>query len=347
MVDGEDLVLLDGAGIPRRRLFPGHHPEVIGRARQVGPRFHHGAPCAEVVGGGHDRRHHRAQPQCLGPQLDAVDVVGGPPAQLGAEQRHRRSQDLEGRALRGHLGQHLRQPGRQGAELRHLGREGTRLAGIGELSFEEQVPDILERSPRGEIHRRVLAVVEEAFLAPHVAELGLRRHHALEPGRDLRPVLVGGTQAGDSHQIAQRHHAHELVAVHHRQVPVVVMGQAAPGRTDLFVGPEDIGVRRHPQLDRLRRRRRRRRRGPEQVPLGQDPRHLAPFGDDDRADARLAHGVGGIGQRRPRLTGHGGGRHEITDDGRHGHGSVPRRRGPPSRLVNTIILLRSSPMCKR
>ena len=103
------------------------------------------------------------------PQLGVVDVMGRSPPQLGAEERHRGAQDLERGAPARHLRQQRRQPGRKGPEARHLRREPARLAGVGELALEQQVPDVFERSPRREVDGRVLAVVEEALLAPDVA----------------------------------------------------------------------------------------------------------------------------------------------------------------------------------
>ena len=187
------------------------------------------------------------------------------------EQRHRRAQDLERRASLRHLRQHRRQAAGQARAGRPPRRRIAAPVGpVGELSFEQQVPHVLERSPRRQVDRRVLAVVEEALLAADVAQRGLRRHDPLEPGGDLGPVLVGGAQPRHAHEVAQRHHADELVAVDHRQVPVLVMRQAGPGGVDLLVGPEHVGVGRHPHLDGLGAGRRHRRGRPQQVALGQD-----------------------------------------------------------------------------
>ena len=59
---------------------------------------------------------------------------------------------------------------------------GVRVAGgdVRELALEEQVPDVLEGADCGELGRRVLAVVVEAFAPSHVAELGLGDDHALQ-----------------------------------------------------------------------------------------------------------------------------------------------------------------------
>ncbi len=322
-----------------RRLRSRHHPQVVGRGREVGPGRHGRAALTQVVGGGHDRRHHRAQPQRLGPELGPVQVERRTPPELGAEKRHGAAQDLEGRALLRHVRQHPRQAGGQGAQLRHLAREPARLVLVGELSLEQQVPDVLERSARRQVDGGVLAVMEEPFLPPHITQGGLRRHHTLEPGGDLGAVLVRGAQTGHPHEVAQRHHADELVTVDDGEVPVLMMRQAGPGRVHLLLGPEHVGVGRHPHLHRLGARRGGRGGGPQQVALGQDAGDLAPFGHDDRADPGVADGVGRVGQRRPGFAGHGRGRHEITDDGRHGHGPLPagfppgvgarRRGGPP------------------
>ena len=76
-------------------------------------------------------------------------------------------------------------PGGNAAQLRHLGGEPARLVPVGELSLEQQVPDVLERSPRRQVDGRVLAVMEEPLLPADVTEGGLRRHHSLEPGGEL------------------------------------------------------------------------------------------------------------------------------------------------------------------
>ncbi len=272
----------------------------------------------------------------------SMSCVGRQP-ELGPEHRHRRAQHLEGRPFLRHLGEHGRQPRGEVALGGHGGGEAARRVRVGELALEEQVPDVFERTRGGEVDGGVLAVVEEALLAPHVAQRRLRRHHALEAGRDLGPVLLGGAQPGHAHEVPQRHHTDEVVPVDDGQMPVLVMSQAGPGRVHLFVGPEDVGVGRHPHLDGLGLRRGRRRRGPQEVALGQDAGHLGAVGDDDRPDARGAHGTGRRGQRRARFARHDGRRHEVTDDG--GHGGTPFSRRPAG-LGGHLHVAPVPPVCK-
>jgi len=45
------------------------------------------------------------------------------------------------------------------------------LAARGQLSLDQEVPDLLQAPIAGEIQRRILAVVVEAFASPDVANL--------------------------------------------------------------------------------------------------------------------------------------------------------------------------------
>ena len=101
---------------------------------------------------------------------------------------------------------------------------------------------------------RVLAVVVEALLPADVAHRGLGHHHPLETPGHVGAGLVGRTDLGHGQQVADRDHADQVPAVDDREVPVVVMGQAGPGRAHLLVGPSDVGVGGHPPADRLGRR---------------------------------------------------------------------------------------------
>ena len=114
------------------------------------------------------------------------------------------------------------------------------------------MPHVLERPPLGQIDRRVLAVVEEALLPADVPHRGLGHHHPLQARGRVDARLGDRADAGDSHQVAHRHHPDQLVAVDDRQMPVVVRGQAGPCRIDLLVRAEDIGMGGHPQADLLK-----------------------------------------------------------------------------------------------
>ena len=146
----------------------------------------------------------------------------------------------------------------------------------------------------------------EALLTADVADGGLGHHHALEPGRHVAAGLAGRANAGHSHQVTQRDHTDAAAVVDDRQVPVVVRGQAGPGRVDALVGPEDIGAVGHPEPDRLTVGIAEAGRRPQQVPFGQDADDLVLVGHHDRARLGLLHPGGSGRQRVVRRAGHGG-----------------------------------------
>ena len=126
------------------------------------------------------------------------------------------------------------------------------------------------------------------------------------PGGTSTLVSAGRADAGHPHQVAQRDDADAAAAVDHRQVPVVVRGQAGPGGVDALVRPEDVGAVRHPEPDGLAVGIGRGGRRPQQVPFGQDADDLALIGHHDRSGlGRLHHGGGGR-QRVVRRAGHSG-----------------------------------------
>jgi hypothetical protein len=102
---------------------------------------------------------------------------------------------------------------------------------------------------------------------------------------------------GHGQQVPDRDHADEVATVDHRQVPVVVVGQAGPCRTDLVVEPEHVGVGGHPSPDRLHHRVDPAGRRPQQVTLGEDADHGAVVGHHDRSDPAAVHQSGGLGER--------------------------------------------------
>ena len=317
VIDGEDHVLLDRPGVDRVRHLPGQHVEVIGGEAEVVPRFDGVVAVAEPVGGGEDRRHDRTEAERLVVQLVGADVVRRAPAELGPEHGHGGAQDVQRCPERGQRGQQRAHAGRQGPPPPHLVAEGGRGRRVGQLAAEEEVPDVLERAGLGQVDGGVLPVVEEAFLASDVADGRLGHDDTLEPGRDVPARLGGGPDAGDPHQVAQRHDAHAAVALDHRQVAVVVRGEAAPGGVRPFVGTEDVGPRRHPQPHPLVAGVAGSGGRPQQVPLGQDPDHLALVGHDDRAGVGLLHHPG---RRRQGVVGaarHGGRGHQVAHDGFH------------------------------
>ena len=207
---------------------------------------------------------------------------------------------------------------RERAAPPHLGAEGRRGRRVRELAAEEEVPDIFERALLGQLDRRVLPVVEEAFLAAHVADRRLGHHHALEPGRDLPAGLAGGPDAGHRHEVAQRHDAHAAVALHDRQVAVVVRGQAGPGRVGPLVGAEDIGAGGHPEADVLAvgvgLRRRRPAAGRARSGCRRPCRRRSPRPSPCRPPASLGPRAARVSSAGAR---HCGGGHEIAHNGFH------------------------------
>ncbi len=212
----------------------------------------------------------------------------------------------------------------------HLCGESLRRGPVGELAVEKQLPHVLERTACGEVGRRVLAVVVEALLPPHVADRCLRHDDALEAPRHVGSALVGRPDLRDREQVADRHHADQSARVDDRQVPVVVMGQAGPGRAHLFVGPHGVRVRRHPTGDRLARRVGVLRGGAQQVAFGEDSGDGPSGGHHHRTDLVLVHRARSRRQRRIGVTGHRWCRHELLDGGRHGTLLVPGGPDPRS-----------------
>ena len=179
------------------------------------------------------------------------------------------------------------------------------------------MPDVLEGAFLGQLDRRILPVMEEPLLASHVADRRLGHHHALEPSRDVPAGLARGTDAGDAHEIAQRHDTDAAAALDHRQVAVVMRGQAGPGRIGPLVGAEHVRAGGHPEAHPLPVRVAPPGRGPQQIALGEDADDLALVGHHDRARVRLLHGPGRLGQGVVGGARHRGRGHEITHDGFH------------------------------
>ncbi len=317
VVDGEDHVLLNGPGVQWARLLARQHEEVVGGEAQVAPRLDRLVPGAQPVRRGQDRRHHRAQADGLVVQLVGVDVVGGAPTQLRAEDGHRGAQDVERRSPTRQRRQQRGEPRRHDTPPPHLVGKGGRGHRVGQLAPEEEMPDVLERALLGQVDGRVLPVVEEALLAAHVADGRLRHHHALQAGRHVPTGLGGGPDAGHAHEVAQRDHADAALILHHRQVAVVVRGQAGPRRVDSLLGPQHIGSGGHPEPHLLTAGVPVAGRRPQQVALGEDAHHLAVVGHDDRSGVGLLHHVGRRGQAVVGRAGHRRGGHEVAHCGLH------------------------------
>ena len=226
VVDGEHQVLLDGPNLISRGLAPEEHPQVVGRVAEVVTGWDGLLPLLEAERGGEQGGNDCAEPHRLGPKLLVVDVVGGAPAELGTEDRDRGAQDVERRPRGRQVGEH---PGQSSGDLplgRHLLSE---LAGghpIGQRPVEEELPDVLERSGRGQLGGGVLAVVEEPFLPADVAHRRLGHHHAFEPAGHVGAEFVGRPDLGHGQEITDGDHADQLAAVHHGEVPVVVVGES-------------------------------------------------------------------------------------------------------------------------
>ncbi len=233
------------------RLPTREHVEVVGRRAQVVPRLERLLPLPEPVRRGQDGRDDRAEPEGLVRQLVGVDVVRRSPTELRPQQRDRGAQHVERRTP-------LRQRREQGGQTRRHDPSA-----VGPPPRTPPRPPLRgarrgttgARRPRAisirQIHGGVLPVVEEALLPAHVADRGLGHDDAFEPGRDVDARLGGGTDAGHSHQVAERHHTDAHVAVDHREMAVVVRGEAGPGGVDPLVGTEHVGLGRHPEPNRL------------------------------------------------------------------------------------------------
>ena len=306
VVDGQDHVLLNGPGVQRARLGAREHVEVIGGEAEIVPRLERLASFAQAVRRGQDRGDDGAQPDCLLVELPGADVVRRAPALFRAEERDRGAQHVEWRSPR-------RQSRQQGAEPRgerppppdliaELGR-GRR---VGQLAAEKQMPHVLERPRLGQVDGRVLPVVEEALLAPHVPDGGLGDDDALEARRHVPARLGGGPDAGDAHEVSQRHDADAAALLHDGEVAVVVRREAGPRRVDPLAGTEHVRPGGHPQPDLLEARIARRGRGPQQVALGEDADDLALVGHDDRPRVGALHRQGRHRQGVVSGTGHRG-----------------------------------------
>ena len=317
MVDRQDHVLLYGPGVLGPGLAAGQHEEVIGGKAQVVTRLDGRFASAQPVRGGQDRRHHRAEAERLVGQFLGTDVVGRTPAELGAEERHGGPQHVEWRAAPADSRQHSAETGREGAALSHFRRERGSGGRIGELAAEQEMPGVLERALLGQLDGGVLPVVEETLLAPHVADGRLGHHHTFEPRRDVAALLAGRPDACHRHEIAERHDPHTAATLDHRQVAVVVRGQAGPRRVGAFVGAQHVGAGGHPEADLLTARSPFAGRRPQQVALGEDADDLAVIGHHHRAGRGLLHGSGRPGQGLVVGARHRGGGHEITHDGFH------------------------------
>ncbi len=324
MVDGEDHVLLDRPGVGRVRHLPGQHEEIVGGEAEIAPRFDRFVAVAQPVGGGEDRGHDGAQAERLVVQLVGADVVRRAPAELGAEHGHGGAQHVQRRPERSQRRQQRAEAGRQRPPPPHLVAEGGRGRRVGQFAAEEEVPDVLERARLGQLDGGVLPVVEEALLAADVADGRLGHDDTLEPGRDVPARLGGGPDAGDPHEVAQRHDADAAVALDHREVAVVVGGEAAPRRVHPLVGTEDVGPRGHPQPYPLVAGVAGSGGRPQQVPLGEDADHLAVVGDDDGAGGGALHHPGRLRQGVVGAARHGGGGHEVAHDGFHASTMPPR-----------------------
>ena len=299
-------------------LLAGQHVEVVGGEAEIVPRLDRLVPCRAAGG----RR----------PGSSAPPRTGRAPGRTarrrrcrgsGASRARRRARDTavrstsSGAPTRASAGSSVREPGRQRAPPADLVAEGRRGRRVGQLAPEQEVPDVLERARLGQVDGGVLPVVEEALLAAHVADGRLGHDDALEPGRDVPARLGGGPDAGDPHQVAQRDDADAAVALDHRQVAVVVRGEAGPGRVGPLVGTEHVGPGGHPQPHPLVVGVAGAGGGPQQVALGEDADDLAVVGHHDRAGVGLLHHPG---RRRQGVVGaarHGGGGHEVAHDGFH------------------------------
>ena len=229
-------------------------------------------------------------------ELVGLDVVRRAPPELGRQQRHGGAQPVERCAAPADGGQHGTHAGRECTPAPDLCTEGGCGGRVGEIAVEQEMPDVLERALLGQLDRRVLPVVEEALLAAHVADRRLGHHHALEPCRDVAARLARGPDARHCHEIAQRDDTDAAAPFDHRQMAIVVRGQAGPGRVRPLVGPQHVRPRGHPQTDPFPVRVALAGCGPEQVALGEDADDLAVVGHHDRAGVRLLHAAGRLGE---------------------------------------------------
>ena len=118
-----------------------------------------------------------------------------------------------------------------------------------------------------------------------------------------------------------------MVTLDHRQMAVVMRGQAGPGGVGPLIGAEDIGSGGHPETDLFAIRVAPAGCGPQEITLGQDADDFAVVGHHDRARVGLLHGSGRSGQGRIGGARHRRGGHEIAHNGFHGsHYDAPSLR---------------------
>ena len=171
VVHGQDQVLLERPHLSGHQLRAGDH-QADGSRRDPGrpgaPGVVHrgagGSAAATMVG--------TTAPSCSvwsTSSWRATSRVGPQPAGVAREHRHGRSQHLERGAVR-QLGEGPVETCRQCPQGCDPLLELRRLRGVGQVVVDHQVPDVLEGPTLGELHRGVLAVVEEPFGPPHVTE---------------------------------------------------------------------------------------------------------------------------------------------------------------------------------
>jgi hypothetical protein len=325
VVDAEDQVLLDGphvAGVDRRCVAE-QHVQVVGGVAQVGAGRHRLGARPQPVEGGDQGGGGGGEPQGVGPQPGPVDVERRGETLHGGQQRQARAQPGHRRGdAAGDAGQGVEHGGGEHPPRRHLGHERRALVDRGgQLAVDQQVPHVLERAALGQLRRRVLAVVVEALGPPHVAEGGLGHDHALQTRGRRHGQLVGRPQVGERHQVPQRDNSLQLVANHHGDVAVAVVGELLPGLVDGGVGVDALDLGHHPVGDRRGGGVGGGGRGPQQVALGDDPDGPVALHDHQRADAVGPHPLGGLVQG---LTGQGGDDRLGHDggDGAGGHGAI-------------------------
>ena len=128
-----------------------------------------------------------------------VDVEQGTHVLGVGDVRQSGAQSVQRLRVCGDRRQQALQPLRQRAEPADLVHEHSPCGCVEwQRSIDHQLPHVLERAARGQVDRRVLPVVVEAFSSTNVADLGVGNHDALQPAGDL-----GRADLGNSHQIAQ------------------------------------------------------------------------------------------------------------------------------------------------
>jgi hypothetical protein len=301
---------------------------------------------AEPVQRGDDGGRHRGEAQGVAAQGGTLQVVGrlevlgrGDGGEHGAEA-------VEGPVAAGasrHLPQQRSQVVRQGPDRADLGLEGPPAGGVGQLAVHQQRPHVLEGALLGEVDGGVLAVVEEALGAAHVADARVGDHDALEPAGRVDRGFAGRADRRHLHQVAHRQDADEGVALDHGDVAVAATGEGVEGDVDRHRRVDGVGGGGHPLADG----------GPpgvdaggggtDEVALGEDADGQPGLADHhDRPDAGEDHGIGGGGDG---LRGGGGDdrrAHELADQdraGRPGTGGGDGVHGSTLTPVPTLINL--------